>query len=81
MLQALRSVRNGQPAAKVLAGIIGAAWLAANSASLTSGGLAALPLWQTGLSAASGMALLATSKALHILETRLTYTDYIHADH
>lgn len=81
MPQALRTVRSGQPAAKVLAGILAAAWLAANSAGLTSGGLEALPLWQTGLSAASILGLLAASKALHTLETRLTYTDYIHADH
>ncbi|KAK9840097.1 hypothetical protein WJX74_003218 [Apatococcus lobatus] len=79
--KALRTVRKGQPAAKVLAGIIGAAWLAANSAILNSSGLAELPLWQTGLSAASVLGLLAISKAMHTLETRLTYTDYIHADH
>ena len=80
-MQALRAVRRIQPAAQVLAGILGAAWLAANSATLGNGGLAALPLWQTGLSAASILGLLAISKAMHTLETRLTYTDYIHADH
>ncbi len=81
VLQALRIMRTGQPIAKTAAGIIGAAWLAANAAGLGNHGLGAIPLVPTGLSAAAILGLLAISKAMHTLETRLTYTDYIHADH
>ena len=81
MQQALRGVQRGQPAAKTAAGLIAAAWLAANIAYLNSERLGGLPMWQTLLSAASVSILLALSSYMHVLERRLTYTDYIHADH